>query len=260
MFLGCKKQKSSPHSFIYFHFLKLWRSVVQVVYSVCVCVCVWSSIWSRPSRKGSDGLYIPLRWAVGRLTSLSSQMSFLGSEKGAVRVLNLASWKQNASVDFTLSGLHLGQLCDGIPLPRKVDNVVFGSGGRQKQVPSLSLKCFPLWTFLMKCVYVEVNAALEWSCLLLQHVHRGSWREMEGPDPELGHSVQCNRAASLTWRVLWALPFLSLLPSPNQTFPVCWPPAGHLLAVFPGENNTSESQLYLSRSFWFSSSFGGWKG
>lgn len=182
-------------------------------------------------------------------------MSFLGSEKGAVRVLNLASWKQNASVDFTLSGLHLGQLCDGIPLPRKVDNVVFGSWGRQKQVPSLSLKCFPLWTVLMKCVYVEVNAALEWSCLLLQHVDRGSWREMEGPDPELGHSVQCKGAASLTW-ALWAFPFLSLLPSPIKHSLS----AGHRLAVFPCENNTSESQLYLSRSFWFSSSFGGVEG
>lgn len=79
------------------------------------------------------------------------------------------------------------------------------------------------WTFLMRHVYVDVNAELEWLFCCSDtwtKAAKGRWKaQTRSWIIQAPSSAQCNGAPSLTWRALRPFPSLSLLPSPNQTFP-----------------------------------------
>lgn len=112
------------------------------------------------------------------------------------------------------------------------------------------------WTFLMKRVYVDVNAVRMVIPVALTHEQRQLEGD-KGPDPKLDHN-DCHPPCSVMEPLVQPRG-LSCLCSPLLIKHSHCQLLAHS-ARFPGENDTSELKLYLSQSFGLVPHLGGGRG
>lgn len=128
---------------------------------VCMCVCILNRNWRKPSRKGYEDLYIPLYWAVGRLTSLSLQNVFYCLREGFYGSIESGFLKAKCLSGFYLCGLKPGGLCE-VTLPRKLYTVVlfFCFGGKK-------------WMYLTEFEMLSIDSGyFRWSVFMWIWMHR----------------------------------------------------------------------------------------